>query len=214
LQKLPYLLTCHRRGFAGFRLAGRLHARQSRRPAACDQATREHKPIDDAITFEAVITPRRSLSLRAMRVLLAAICVLCIASASLFVRLGAWPVGGFTGLELLLAAWLFRLHLRDGRSSELVLLSPSGLRIIRTTAIGRRREIRLEPSWLRVRLIERPGRTPALVVQAGTRHTEIGAALGDAEKRDLAQALDAALYRWRNPRFDNPVLEPAPTKPD
>ena len=142
-----------------------------------------------------------------MRLLLTVICVLCVASATLFVRLGAWPVGGFTGLELLLAAWLFRLHLRDGRSSELVRLSASGLRIIRTRAVGRRREIRLEPSWLRVRLTERPGRTPALVVEAGSRHEEIGAALGDAEKRDLAQALDAALYRWRHPRFDNPVLD-------
>ena len=142
-----------------------------------------------------------------MRLLLTVICVLCVASATLFVRLGAWPVGGFTGLELLLAAWLFRLHLRDGRSSELVLLSASGLRIIRTSAVGRRREIRLEPSWLRVRLTERPGRTPALVVEAGSRQEEIGAALGDTEKRDLAQALDAALYRWRNPRFDNPVLD-------
>lgn len=159
-----------------------------------------------------MITPRRSLSVAAMRLLLTVICVLCVASATLFVRLGAWPVGGFTGLELLLAAWLFRLHLRDGRSSELVLLSASGLRIIRTSAVGRRREIRLEPSWLRVRLTERPGRTPALVVEAGSRHEEIGAALGDAEKRDLAQALDAALYRWRNPRFDNPVLDqPATT---
>ena len=142
-----------------------------------------------------------------MRLLLTVICLACVASATVFVRLGAWPVGGFTGLELLLAAWLFRLHVRDGRSREWVRLSPSGLRIIRSSAVGRRREIRLEPSWLRVRLTERPGRTPALVVEAGSRQEEIGAALGDTEKRALAQALDAALYRWRNPRFDNPVLD-------
>ena len=28
-----------------------------------------------------------------------------------------------------------------------------------------------------------------------------------APANSTAQALDAALYRWRNPRFDNPVLD-------
>jgi uncharacterized membrane protein len=154
--------------------------------------------------FQAVITPRRSLSLPAMRVLLAAICALCIGSASLWVIVGAWPVGGFTGLELLLAAWLVRLHIRAGRASELVLLTDSSLRIIRTNPAGQRQEINLEPSWLHVRLTERPGRTPALLLEGGRQSVEIARELGDTEKRDLAQALDAALHRWRNPRFDHP----------
>jgi uncharacterized membrane protein len=154
--------------------------------------------------FQAVITPRRSLSLPAMRVLLAAICALCIGSASLWVIVGAWPVGGFTGLELLLAAWLVRMHIRAGRASELVLLTDSSLRIIRTNPAGQRQEINLEPSWLHVRLTERPGRTPALLLEGGRQSVEIARELGDTEKRDLAQALDAALHRWRNPRFDHP----------
>ncbi len=143
-----------------------------------------------------------------MRVLLAAICMICAASASLFVWFGAWPVGGFTGLELLLAAWLVRLHLHAGRANELVLLSQQDLRIVRSSAVGRRREIRLEPSWLRVRLTERPGRTPALTIETRQRSEEIGAVLGDTEKRDLAKALDAAVRRWRNPCFSNPQLGP------
>ena len=151
--------------------------------------------------FQAVITPRRSLSPTAMRVLLAAICLLCVGSATLWVIIGAWPVGGFTGLELLLAAWLFHLHIRAGRAVELVLLTDTDLRVIRTSPAGRRQELTLEPSWLRVHLAERPGRTPALLVEGGRQSLEIARELGDAEKRDLAQALDAALYRWRNPRF-------------
>jgi hypothetical protein len=49
----------------------------------------------------------------------------------------------------------------------------------------------------------------------GTRgeREEVGNCLGEAAKRDLAQALQEALYRLRNPRFDNPQLadEPVPT---
>jgi len=158
--------------------------------------------IEATLRFQAVITPRRALSVATMQVLLGVISLLCVGSATLWAVVGAWPVGGFTGLELLLAAWLFRLHIRDGRARELVVLTDASLRVIRTSPTGRRQELTLEPSWLHVRLTERPGRTPALLVEGGRQSVEIAGALGDAEKRDLARALDEALYRWRNPRFD------------
>ena len=44
--------------------------------------------------FEAVIVPHRSLSASGLRRLLVAICLMCSASAGVFVWLGAWPVGG------------------------------------------------------------------------------------------------------------------------
>ena len=91
---------------------------------------------DSIPNFEAIITPQRSLSPGVMRTLLMVIGLLCVASATLFISLGAWPVGGFTGLELLLAAYLIRLHIREGRASELILLSPAALRIIRTNPAG------------------------------------------------------------------------------
>ena len=69
--------------------------------------------IDATLRFQAVITPRRALSAPAMRVLLGVISLLCAGSAGLWGVGGAWPVGGFTGLELLAAAWLFCLHVRD-----------------------------------------------------------------------------------------------------
>lgn len=163
------------------------------------------------ILFEAVISPHRSLSQRALHGLLVAICLLCGASGAMFVWLGAWPVGGFTGAELLLAAFLFRLNARAARSSELLLLSGQGLRVIRTAPDGRRRELSLPAAWLRVQLEERPGRVPALLLRGHGRCEEVGASLGEAEKRDLAGALGQALHAWRNPAFDNPQLrEPEP----
>jgi uncharacterized membrane protein len=64
----------------------------------------------------------------------------------------------------------------------------------------------LPPTWLNVRLTERAGRVPLLTLDARDFSEEVGRCLGEAEKRDLAAALDAALHRWRNPRFDNPQL--------
>ncbi|HEY0418518.1 MAG TPA: DUF2244 domain-containing protein, partial [Acetobacteraceae bacterium] len=149
--------------------------------------------------FEALIVPHRSLSVRGVRMLAGAVLVLCGGTAGLFIQLGAWPVGGFAALELALMGWLFRLHMRSARASELLLLSPSGLRVVRTDMHGVRREQVLPPAWLQVRLEERQGRAPALLLVSRGRAVEVGASLGEAQRRDLAEALAQALHRWRNP---------------
>jgi uncharacterized membrane protein len=156
--------------------------------------------------FEAVITPHRSLTPAGLRLLLVAICMACGLSALGFWVIGAWPVAGFTGVELLLAAWLFRLNARAARASELLILTPEALRIIRTDPQGRREEHSLPPAWLGVRMQERPGRVPALLLASRGREEEVAAVLGEAEKRDLERALAAALDRLRHPVFDNPQL--------
>ncbi len=158
--------------------------------------------------FEAVIVPHRSLSPRALRRLLGAICLMCGANAGMFIYLGAWPVGGFTGIELLLAAFLLRLNARGARASEIVLLSSAGLRIVRTDPKGARTERLLPPAWLSIQLTERPGRVPRLLLQARQAREEIASTLGEDEKRDLAAALGEALHRWHHPVFDNPQLRP------
>jgi uncharacterized membrane protein len=157
-------------------------------------------------SFEAVIVPHRSLSRRELGLLFGAIALICAVDAAIFVRVRAWPVGAFTGVELILAAVLLRLNARGARASELVLLTPSGLRVVRTDPRGRRTERVLRADWLNVVLEERPGRVPTLLLTRRGEQEEIAAALGEADKRDLAAALSRALYDWRNPRFDNPQL--------
>ena len=71
---------------------------------------------------------------------------------------------------------------------------------------GRRTEKTFPSDWLNVVLEESPGRVPSLLLSGRGRQEEIGAALGEREKRDLAAALAAALHDWRHPRFDNPQL--------
>jgi uncharacterized membrane protein len=64
----------------------------------------------------------------------------------------------------------------------------------------------LPSGWLSVSLQERDGRVPRLVLNGHRISEEIGRALGDREKRDLAGCLSRALHRARNPVFDNPQL--------
>ncbi len=160
----------------------------------------------EAVHFEAVITPHRSLGRRGLLSLAAAILLLSgVVTAGLW-WLGAWPAVGINGLEIVLVLLLLRLNARQARACEVLLLSDSRLRVVRIDVRGRRREHVLPAAWLRVVMRERQGRAPGLFLLARGVGLEVAQALGEAEKRNLATALREALDRWRSPVFDNPQL--------
>jgi uncharacterized membrane protein len=158
------------------------------------------------ILFEAVVTPHRSLSPFGRRLVLAAMTGLAGLIALLFLLIGAWPVIGFSVIEIGLIWLMFHLNQRAAHARELVLLDSNRLRVVRTDPSGLSREQVLPAAWLKVRLEEERGRIPRLLIYTHTACEEIGAALGEAEKRNLATALCNALHDARNPQFDNPQL--------
>jgi uncharacterized membrane protein len=165
----------------------------------------------DAVRFEAVIVPHRSLSPAGMRWVMAGLLGLSALISTGLWFLGAWPVIGFPGFGALLALWLVRRNAAQARAREFLVLSARELVVLRYDGAKWRDASRFEPYWLRARLEERPGRTPALVLRDRARLMEIATALGEEEKRDLAASLQAALERLRNPVFDNPQLREGET---
>ena len=160
----------------------------------------------ETVLFEAVIVPHRSLSGVGVRILLGVVLAACVGSSTAFVLLGAWPVGVFAGLELVLAAVLSLLDLLAARAGERRRLAPGGRGLGRAGARGRVETSDLPADWMAVRLEERHGRVPALVLQLRGQAVEVGRELGEDAKRSLAEALAEALHRRRNPVFDNPQL--------
>ena len=168
--------------------------------------TNENAAPGGEILFEALIVPHRSLTPRGIRLLTGSILFLSGIMAIRFWVLGAWPVAWFGLIEAGIAIGLVHLNVRQARASELVVLSAGGVRIVRTSPWGGRVEQTFPLGWLRVVLEERDGRVPALMLRDGSRGTEIAAALGEVDKRDLAEALGMALHDVRHPVFDNKHL--------
>ena len=164
----------------------------------------------DDLLFEAVILPHRSLTARGRRWLIVAIAGFVLLTGIRFWMIGAWPVLGFSVVEIGLAIFLLTLHARRARASEMVLLTRTALRIVRTEPSGRRRERVLSTAWLNVTLEERAGRVPGLLLVARGVREEVGTVLGEVERRDLARALSEALHLARNPKFNNPQLQGDP----
>ena len=153
----------------------------------------------DPLLFEATLKPHRSLSRRGIIIVIAGMLSGSLVVTSLMALLGAWPVAGFNGADLLLAVFLFRLNIRAARAVEVITLSRSALIVTMTDQHGRRASTTLAPYWLKA--------VPRLVLAGRGQKVEIARSLGEEEKRDLAEALVRALHRWRNPRFDNPQLK-------
>jgi uncharacterized membrane protein len=159
------------------------------------------------LLFEAISTPPPGLPPRGLLAVAGGLAGVSALVGVLFAWFGAWPVLGFAGLEVLAVVGLLALHRRGSRREfELVRLADGRLTVLRTDRRGRREELALDPYWARLFLQERPGRVSALVLRQHRRTVEIGAMLGEDQKRDLAAALGDALRRYREPVFDNPQL--------
>lgn len=160
--------------------------------------------------FEAAIAPHRSLSRNGLFCVIAAISALSSLVTFISWRLGAWPVLVFSAPEVGAALLLLQWHVKNAaRASEVLILTEAGLSVVRTGRRGRREEKVLPTAWLQAVLEERRARVPALWLVAHGVREEVGRALGEAEKRELAAALAGALHRLRYPLFDNAQLAPS-----
>jgi uncharacterized membrane protein len=161
--------------------------------------------LSEAPVFEALIAPHRSLPIRGVFIVVGVLTVLTVLIALRFWLWGAWPVLAFSLVEIPLLVALLAINYHQARASELIMLDTTRLTVIRTDPAGRRRQDSLQTAWLRVDLNATDG-VPRILLSSHGRHCEVGAFLHEPDKVSLCDALKAALYRVKNPRFDNAQL--------
>ena len=162
-------------------------------PPGCEELEQAlPSPHPDAL-FSALLTPHRSLAPQAFLIMMILIALFSFVAGVYFMTLGAWPVMGFFGLDVLAIYYAFKLNYRSGRVYELVSLFPDRLEIMRV-APGKEAEVwSCNPYWARLKLKERRGRAPELSVQARGDRFVFGEFLIPDEKEDFVKALQDAL---------------------
>jgi uncharacterized membrane protein len=85
-----------------------------------------------AQTFRAILLPHRSLGRKGFIVLMSVVSGISFLTGLAFFMLGAWPVLGFCGLDVLLIYGAFRLNYRAARLHELIELSENELKRLLT----------------------------------------------------------------------------------
>jgi uncharacterized membrane protein len=156
----------------------------------------ESKPI-----FEATLYPYRSLPPEVFWWLMAGVTGVSFTTGLAFASIGAWPILGFFGLDVILLFIAFRLNYRSGRLVETVTLTREELLIRRIHPSGKVIEKRLQPYWLQVNSIptsEEIGAPPAEIrLSSHGKVFSLGHFLTDDERSNLTEALNNALSKCR-----------------
>jgi uncharacterized membrane protein len=165
----------------------------------------EFDPQPQAELFSALLTPHRSLSGAGFLALMTFVTVISFAAGIAALLMGAWPVFGFFGLDVLAIYWAFKINFRHARASEEIRVTASELRVRRTSHRGHVMEFVLNPLWVQLdQKIHAEYGIEKLYLLSKGRRLSIGSFLGPDEKASFAKALLAALQAAkRGPSYNS-----------
>lgn len=145
--------------------------------------------------WQATLTPHRSLDRRGFLILMGLVILVNLVVAGMFVALGAWPIAGFAGLDVLLVWWAFRVNFADARKLERISITEHELVLDRESEKKPPEQQRFVRRWVRVELEEDQDREliGSLLLVSGRTRVAIGEFLAPEERKTLAAALKSAL---------------------
>jgi uncharacterized membrane protein len=148
------------------------------------------------VFLDTVLHPYRSLKPRAFVIIMLALVALSLIVGAICILVGAWPIFGFFGLDVLLVYVAFRANYRSARQHEAVRLTERSLTVERVSVKGERRQFRFEPTWLRVSFDDTAERSPLTLASHG-RTLVVGSFLAPEQRRSFAAQLRRAIAAWR-----------------
>jgi uncharacterized membrane protein len=154
----------------------------------------DNDPAPEPTIFSAVLTPHRSLGPAGFLIFMLVLGGMSFVTGMVFLLLGAWPVFGFFGLDVLLVYWAFRINYRSATAYEQVTVTASELTVRKVSHHGRIRQWTMNPVWVRLDRDQHEefGIERLFLVSRG-RKLAIASFLGPQEKASFAHALAAAL---------------------
>jgi uncharacterized membrane protein len=157
-------------------------------------------PHEGPLYFDAVLRPHRSLGPRGFLILMICVCTLSFVGGMYFMIIGAWPIFGFMGLDVLGVYIAFRASYRSGRLFEAVQLSQSALSVQRVHPSGRIQTWLFEPYWVQVHMDDPPEHGSRLTLRSHGKDLTIGSFLTPEERLDVAKAIREALQAQQTPQ--------------
>lgn len=167
-----------------------------------DHSRFDNTESEDQPFFTAVLTPYRSLGPNGFLILMLCLGAISFVAGLVFWSLGAWPVFGFFGLDMVLIWLAFRLNYAAARQFEEVRVSRHEV-LIRKVGPGKRTlEYRFNPFWVRLSLtrIEDEGVTRISLASRG-KTVDLGNFLNPEDRTSFASAMTNALVAAKSGHF-------------
>jgi uncharacterized membrane protein len=161
----------------------------------------------DPALFSALLTPHRSLNRTGFLLVMAFVSAVSLAAGIACLMIGAWPVLGFLGLDVLAIYLAFKINFRSARAYEEILVTPSQLRLRRVSHRGHVMEFAFNPLWVQLdQVIHEEFGVEKLYLVSKGRRVALASFLGPDEKASFAKALMAALAAARRGPVYNPTV--------
>ena len=152
---------------------------------------------ENDVRFQAELRPNCSGSQKGAHIFMGFLLAAFIPTGIIFGLVGAWPIFGFMGAELLLLYGALRLSQRRCATVERILLSPSALTVERTDHWGNQKIWSFPPQWLRVEVLNAERRDNRLSLRSHGRSLTIGQFLSPDERLEVASTLERELVQFQ-----------------
>ncbi len=145
--------------------------------------------------WSVTLTPHRSLTREGFVALMSVIAFANFSVGLMFYVIGAWPVVGFLGLDVLLIWWAFRRNFADANRAEQISLAGDKLTLSRIARDGTQDHTQFNRRWVKVDLECDQDREliGKLYLRSYGQTHEIASFLGAEERQSLAKALRQAI---------------------
>jgi uncharacterized membrane protein len=151
--------------------------------------------------MDAVITPHRSLSERGFVVLISIVTLANVASAAVFLAMGATLVPIFLGIDLLAVVIAFLVSFQAVKNVERVQVTSREVRVTRETPRQSVVVWESPTAFTRVWVEKEEDRAVELKLALSGRELPVAAALSPRERAEFAQALERAIWEARGERI-------------
>lgn len=160
----------------------------------------------EAQIFSALLTPHRSLNRTGFLAVMLFLSVVSFVTGLVFLMMGAWPVFGFFGLDVLVIWWAFKVNFRTARAREEITVTASELRVRRVSHHGQVAEWTFNPLWVRldVEVDEDFGIEHLYLISRG-HQIQLARFLGPDEKASFYKGLVEAMNAARRGPTYNPI---------
>lgn len=130
---------------------------------------------------------------------MAGIATVSFVAGMAFLLMGAWPVVGFFGLDVVLIWWAMKRNYRDAECRENICIGDEEITITRIKSRRPDQIRKLVRAWAKVRLEEDVEREliGRLFLSSRKMVTEVGSFLAPDDRKSLAHALKGILSRPR-----------------
>ena len=148
--------------------------------------------------LDITVLPYRSLSKKGFKYLMLCVAAVFFTIGVFFWIIGAWPVFGFLGLDVLLLYYAFKMNYKSGEIFENLKLIKEKLLITRNFPSGKIQSWDLEPYWTQAEILQANSTHHHFLIKSKNKVVMIGSFLSSKDKKKLMKKINDSLKQYKS----------------